>query len=502
MCQFPRFDLGESAYSLPLYSEATPAWREVYTRIARELVERHMQFWAVVDGMTLVGEDPNVDRYPPEYLVFIPERLRGAYPPPGWVGNGMAPWGLNSDPLSGDGNLFVRGFFNLLLSVYSHVSGDDLYHEPFQVSGYLDRTFMWTHPAMAQFISEQLQARPEGPHCENTKIWPFCVSATGLGLRAFDAVNGTALHTPFEGWLEFAKRNYMGLNRRGELDWFALYYDPVEREACTFPDHLTSLASLCITPYIYPQDREWGQWLYEVSVNKLGWSDPRAKFNQFHPDPRFVSIALLMAHDLGDEVTENRLRAHVEDNFEPKTFGDDNEQFGFFFGWGERYPRGQQSALLMLPEIGGQGAWSGWSGEADMAKFQAPTVEGVDYPAIGLAVARNDIDRGELLLRTYTATPSRRGEATSFTVTQLSDPSAVRITCDGEDFTAWRTIGADCIQIDTTIGEHTLLVLTGYHGTNGPVRLRRVAPRSPMVNRASTIPSAVLSPRAGSAGCC
>ena len=50
----------------------------------------------------------------------------------------------------------------------------------------------------------------------------------------------------------------------------------------------------------------------------------------------------------------------------------------------------------MVPEVGGRGAWSRWSTDANLAKFDAPTVQGVDYPSIGLSVARNDSDRGEL----------------------------------------------------------------------------------------------------------
>ena len=71
-----------------------------------------------------------------------------------------------------------------------------------------------------------------------------------------------------------------------------------------------------------------------------------------------------MAHELGDDVTEARLRAHVEEHCEPRFFGDENDRFGFFFGWGEQYPRGQQSALLMVPEVGGRGAWARWSDDA------------------------------------------------------------------------------------------------------------------------------------------
>lgn len=489
MCAFPRFDLGESGYALPMYCELTPAWREVYTRIARELCERHMTFWAVVDGMTLIGEDPNIDRYPPEYQIYMPERARGAYAPPGWVGNGLAPWGLNPDPLAADGNIFVRGFFNLLLSVYACVSGDTRYQSPFEISGYLDRKFSWTQPDLARFISEQVAARPEGPHCENTKIWPFCVGATGLGVQAYDAVNGTSLHRPFESWIDFAKANYMGRTRSGDLDWFAFYYDPLRQEACTFPDNATGMASLITLPYIYPQDEQWGGWLYEQSVRMLGYSNPKARIFPLLPDPRVTAIALMFAHEIGDDVTETRLREFVETRYEPRTFGDENDRFGWFFGFGERYPRGQHSALMMIPELGGRGSWSRWSNQPDPTKFTAPTVEGVDYPAVGLSVARNDVDRGELVLRTYAATPSRTGEASSLRVVQIPDLDNVRVTCDGDEFTDWRGIGPGEIKLDVTIGEHALVVRTGYHGRGGQPSREPAASTSALVTGTGSAPA-------------
>ena len=259
----------------------------------------------------------------------------------------------------------------------------------------------------------------------------------------------------------------MGRDRRGDLEWFAFYYDPIERQACTFPDHVTALAALVTLPYIYPQRPDWGAWLYEQAVRKLGWSDPRARINQFIPDPRTTSIALMMAHEIGDDVTEHRMRDYVEAHCQPRFFGDENDRFGFFFGFDEPYPRGQQSALLMVPEVGGRGAWSRWSNDANLAKFAAPTVEGVDYPSVGLSVARNDVDRGELLLSTYAATPSHDGRSTSMRVVQLPDLDRVRVTCDGEEFTAWHPTGANAIELDLTIGDHVVVVRTGYHDRGG-----------------------------------
>ena len=74
--------------------------------------------------------------------------------------------------------------------------------------GYHNRQFTWTHARIASLISAQFAARPQGPHCENTKIWPFCVSAAGLGLKLYDALIGTTLHAPFPRWVEYARKHY------------------------------------------------------------------------------------------------------------------------------------------------------------------------------------------------------------------------------------------------------------------------------------------------------
>jgi hypothetical protein len=208
-----------------------------------------------------------------------------------------------------------------------------------------------------------------------------------------------------------------------------------------------------------------------------------------------------MAHELGDDITEARLREHVEEHCEPRFFGDENDRFGFFFGWGEQYPRGQQSALLMVPEVGGRGAWARWSNDANLAKFAAPTVEGVDYPSVGLSVARNDVDHGELLIHTYAATPSLAGRATSMRVTQLSDVDGVRVTCDGEEFTAWRPSGADAIELDLTIGDHTVVVRTGYHG-GGEMAREHAGSTPTVVCGAPVAPSPAVIAAAASCRCC
>ncbi|MEE2613196.1 MAG: twin-arginine translocation signal domain-containing protein [Acidobacteriota bacterium] len=138
---YGRFDLSFSAYALLLMADQTPAWREVYTRIADGFAGRYPTYWGAIDWLTQIGDDPKRENYPPRVMAGIPERLRGNYNRFGWTANGVEPWGLQPDPIGADGYLFFRGWFTLLLSIYKYVSVDDKYTRPFPVTGYRDQMF-------------------------------------------------------------------------------------------------------------------------------------------------------------------------------------------------------------------------------------------------------------------------------------------------------------------------------------------------------------------------
>ena len=464
ICAFPRFDLWETCSALPVLADITPAWREAYARIADELAGRHTAFWAAIDWLTLIGHDPNADRHPPEWLIYLPEHLRGKYDSPGWMANGIAPWGLQPDPIGADGNLLHRGFFNLVLSTYAYVSGDDKWERPFKVAGYQDRLFEWTHHRIAEFMHHQWSQHPEGPHCENTKIWPYCLTAAGLGMQLYDKVFGRSTHEVYDEWVAFARKHYATINKRGALEQFPFYYDPIEQTMCTFPGPLMAYAAIGVTPLMVPQNRQFAQFLYEASIAQLGWNDPSKPVRQMVKDPRLLITALFMARELGDSSTETRLRETAEREFEPRFFGEAGDRFGWWFHFNEKYPRGQSSAMMMLTEIGEPGAWQRVFNSPNLSKFHEPTLEGVDYPVLGIAQAWNDIATGTLCVETYAASPSRRGSKTTWRVARLPDPDSVRIQCDGNEFHDWRVSGEDSIEVHAEVGELTFRIVTGYGG--------------------------------------
>jgi hypothetical protein len=453
MCAFPRFDLAETAYALPIMMESTPAWREVYVRIADELLWRFTTFWGGIDWITLVGPDPNVDRYPPEWLCCAPESLRGRYPLPGWTGNGIEPWGLQPDPIGADGNLFYRGWLNLTLGIRRYLSGEQTEHRPFQVTGYQNRQFEWTHSRIAHLLSHQFTDRPQGPHCENTKIWPVCLSAAGLGLYLYDQLLGTDLHAPFPRWARFAREHFMGLKPNGDLDWFAFCYDPIEGKVASLHEPYNAMVLLTM---LYPQEREWATQLYELCMRAIGFSDLYKPVVQIARDHRMLITGLVMAREVGDSHTEQRLREIVENECEPRFFGPENDRFGYWFGIDDPWPRGTLNATIMMADAGAPGAWSRVFNEPLTSVHSEPTVSGVDYPTLGIRRARNDMAARVLDVETTAGSPSRRGTPTTFTIDRLPDPGAATMTLDGHDHPFWRVTGPDSIAVDLDVAAHHL----------------------------------------------
>lgn len=451
---FGRFDLSYSSYAVLMMADQTPAWREVYGQIMDEMIARYPTYWGAVDWLTQIGDDPARGNYPPRFMAGLPEELRGQYNRIGWTANGVEPWGLQPDPIGSDGYLFYRAWFNLMLSIYRYVSGDSKWEQPFPVTGYAGEEYEWDQHRIVDLLVQQYRAHPEGPHCENTKIWPYCNSAAGLGMYLYDRIHGRSSHDPVGSWLEYLKSNYMGVGSDGTLEWFTSWYDPlVDHKANGGP-----AAGLTSAFLLLPQDRELSTYVYEAVATQAGWNNSAAPI-------RANSTGLLMAREMGDLTAIERLSAAAEREFEPRFFGEDNEMFGWFFGLNEAYPRGQQSAMMMVSEVGEPGAWSRALEAPHMGKFQEPTVEGIDFPTLGVQQAWNDAESGTLHVATYPVRRDRAGIATEWRVTNLPDPGQTVIVCDGQPFDRFEVIGPGAIRIETDTDPHRYQIFTGYQNS-------------------------------------
>jgi len=457
MLSYPRFDLADSSYPIMLMADQTPAWREVYTRIMDELATRHTAYWAAIDWNTFIGPSPDRANYTAlnaPGMQLWPERVRGNYDAPGWTANGVEPWGLQPDPIGADGNLFFRGWLNLVLSIYKHVSGDDKWERPWEIAGYENEKFEWTQPRIVEHLRNQYIAHPEGPHCENTKIWPFCNSAAGLGIYLSDQLGVTNAHGVFENWVEFMKDNYMGVNDQNQIEWMTFYYDPLEEFKVNIPGAGGGGAGTAF--YLLPQSPELATQIYEALANASGWHDP---VREVRPN----ALGQVMAKALGDYTAVERLQAAAEQYSEPRFFGENNDRFGFWFNYGDPWPRGTGTAQQMINEIA-EGNWIDAFKIKHPDKFTAPTLEGVDYPSLGVDTAWNDNDNGILHIGTYTGDRNRSGQATDWRITNLPNAGDAVVIRDGTTMSNVEVIDQNTIRVPTNIGDHRYEIFTGYYG--------------------------------------
>tara|TARA_Y100001970_G_scaffold137230_1_gene168909 strand:+ start:9987 stop:11708 length:1722 start_codon:yes stop_codon:yes gene_type:complete len=459
MCSFPRFDLQESTYALGLMADKTPAWREVYSEILEEIAERSITYWAAVDWLSQFGEDPGRSEYPQEWKgTLIPEEFWGHYDAPGWTANGVDPWGMQPDPIGADGNLFFKGWLNLTQALHTYVSGEDKWANTFSLAGVNRSRFEWTQHQLVDHLYKQWTKTPMGPHCENTKAWPFCLSAAGLGLKMYDNVFGKESHSAYHNWLDFTKNKYYGFDKKGNIEWVTMYYDAIKEH-----HHKTDpTMGLAISFYAIPQAPEFAESLYRGAVNFLKWNDPSADLVSLG-DPRMMALGLTISKEFDDQITYERLRKHAEENFEPRYFGFKDSQFGFWFNLGENWPRGQLSALAVCAEVCEEGSWKKLFNEPNFSKYSSPYIEGVDFPSVAIKQAWHDDEKGILVFHMIDGDSSKTGLETTIHISNIPNPNDIEVLCDGLPFDQYSIVDSTSIEIRADIKSHVFLCKTGYY---------------------------------------
>ena len=460
MCSFPRFDLQESTYALGLMADRTPAWREVYAEILDEIAERSITYWAAVDWLSQFGHDPDRKNYPEEWKgTLIPEEFWGQYDAPGWTANGVAPWGLQPDPIGADGNLFFKGWLNLTQALHTYVSGKDKWASSFDLAGVNRSRFQWTQHQLVDHLHETWTKTPMGPHCENTKAWPFCLSAAGLGLKMYDNVFDKEAHSAYDSWLDYTKDKYYGFDKKGTLQWVTMYYDALKNHHHKIPP----AHALAIAFYAKPQAPEFAELLYREGVRFLKWDDPNQPISdQIGLADRMLSLGLSISKEFDDQITYERLRNFAEENFEPQYFGLNDSQFGFWFNLGENWPRGQLSALAMCAEVCDPGAWERLFNKPNLTKYQSPSIHSIDFPSVGVRQAWHDDDKGLLVFKIEDGNKTKTNQKTKVSVSNLPNINEVEVVCDGKPFKDYSVNSSGDLVLRTSVASHSFHIKTGY----------------------------------------
>lgn len=139
--------------------------------------------------------------------------------------------------------------------------------------------------------------------------------------------------------------------------------------------------------YLAPQRRDVAEaaWGFGAMLSGAAGDGPIALLDQI---PLGVMLVQL-AGEFADDATKDRIWAAADEHFEP-TLSADSGEFTFGFGLGEEHPRGQFNARAMAGWVCTTGAWSDVFNRPNLAKFDEPTVVGVDFPRVAMREASWD----------------------------------------------------------------------------------------------------------------
>jgi len=222
-----------------------------------------------------------------------------------------------------------------------------------------------------------------------------------------------------------------------------LYYDPVIDH-----HHMRSPMGLSLPAwYLAPQRREVAEVGWELTARMNGVSGDGPLVGLDNP---MSSVALLqLAAEFGDAALFERVSDAVDEFAEP-TWDTDRGEFTFGFGLGEPHPRGQLNARAAAARACSPGAWNRVFNQKNTARFEEPTVVGVDFPTVALSQAFWDAERGELHVTAVPRNESVRGARTRFRVTNVRDASGWTMTAASGGVTPLSSEGGDVV-VDTQV---------------------------------------------------
>jgi hypothetical protein len=206
-----------------------------------------------------------------------------------------------------------------------------------------------------------------------------------------------------------------------------LYYDPIVDE------HVGNGPMGLMAPawYFAPQKREVARagWLTAANFSGVFGDGPIAGLD----NPASATMLLQIAGEFADPAAKDRLWEAAEEHIEP-IWDTDSGEFTLGFRLNEAHPRGQWNARTMAGWVCEEGAWARIFNAPNLAKFDEPTVTGVDFPRVALSEARWD---GEALhLAAHPQNKAARDSTTRIRISNLASTEGWAMTRPDGDVVA------------------------------------------------------------------
>jgi hypothetical protein len=289
---------------------------------------------------------------------------------------------------------------------------------------------------------------------------------SGSGVLLYDRIAGTSFARDFLPWLSFMRERFISRDSAGRITNLIGYFDDEINDGLTDPARqsgtnwaVTAWSGLPTAPGFFQQMYEGSLKLFlrdqgdgTAYMSKANYTDA--------PAETATGLTAALAAELGDAVTQTKLRAYIDAHYQP-TWDNARGEFYYRFGLNEAWPRGQMNAWVMPAELlHTAGQWSGIFQKPNLRKFQAPTLEGVEFPALRVRQAHYDERARVLRVAVTCRDATRTGQPTVVQIANLPRQSPVRVSVDGAPATSHQATRGR-LPIALRMGAHSIEVQLG-----------------------------------------
>ena len=375
------------------------------------------------------------------------------------------PYPEEHDPV-GNRNIMYSGHLGHMISLYEMLYRDLKWSKPGSIvfAWNNNEKYIYDNNSLQKIMYEQMMNNPDHCiECEPNACFPECNQHPILSFMLYDYVHGTNLSRAQVPFMDFFLKNKMIDPKTHHTAAFYLVKQKktLAQDSPGFGNMVSvvtvpvvSIGAVSITSsaangwtgaFMHAWQPEYIERHYPYQLEdhliEINGESARLKKDRFEPRLQYGFFAMLAA-EIGDTQTRDKLLASAGERYGPVW---EKGTFHYPFDMKKQCTNVTDKLLAIARGNPKNGIWTIHNRPFDNAHFDAPMVEGVDFPNVILRRAIYDKQREALVLTTEPGTDQRG--TSSLKVVNLDPARSWRLFIDGREMEKYKGLRTVSITI-------------------------------------------------------
>jgi len=385
------------------------------------------------------------------------------------------PYPEEHDPV-GHRNIMYSGHLGHIIALYEMLYRDLKWSKPGAIvfTWKNDEKYVYDNNSLQRVMYDQMMNNPDHCiECEPNACFPECNQHPILSFMLYDHVHGTNLSKAQEAFLDFFVKNKMidpethhaasfylvkqkktlAQNSPGCGNMLSVAAVPAVSTGAVNINSSSADGWTGIFMHAWQPEYIERHYPFQLKDHLIEINDETARLKKDRFEPRLqYGLFAMFASEMGDTVTRDKLLAFAKEKYDPVW---ESGTFHYPFDMKKQCSNLTDKVLAIARANPKNGMWTLHNRPFDGPHFEAPMVEGVDFPKIVLRRAIYDKQREALVLTTEPGTDQRG--TTTLKVIALDPDRSWRLLVDGREVEKYK--GLRTVSINVALDKRHNIVL-------------------------------------------